>query len=110
MSAKSASWVHLALLGLVNLLWAAQYPAYKVASDHLGVATLNLWTFFFATLCLLPFLAQRTKVAGPSRRRLVTNTIFGDSCCSPSQVFCHPPCCWLGGSPVPPRPMVPSCR
>lgn len=61
MSAKSASWVHLALLGLVNLLWAAQYPAYKVASDHLGVATLNLWTFFFATLCLLPFLARERK-------------------------------------------------
>jgi drug/metabolite transporter (DMT)-like permease len=61
MSRKSASWVHLALLGLVNLLWAAQYPAYKVASDHLGVATLNFWTFIFATLCLLPFLARERK-------------------------------------------------
>lgn len=56
MSTKSASWLHLALLGLVNLFWAAQYPAYKVASEHLGIATLNLWTFVFATLCLLPFL------------------------------------------------------
>ena len=61
MSAKSASWIHLSLLGLVNLFWAAQYPAYKVASDHMGVATLNLWTFVFATLCLLPFLAWERK-------------------------------------------------
>lgn len=61
MSRKAASWVHLSLLGLVNLFWAAQYPAYKVASDHMGVATLNLWTFLFATLCLLPFLARERK-------------------------------------------------
>lgn len=67
MSAKSASWIHLSLLGLVNLFWAAQYPAYKVASDHMGVATLNLWTFVFATLCLLPFLAWERK-RGPAGR------------------------------------------
>jgi drug/metabolite transporter (DMT)-like permease len=60
-SAKPASWVHLSLLVLVNLFWAAQYPAYKVASEHLGIATLNLWTFLFATLCLLPFLARERK-------------------------------------------------
>lgn len=61
MGAKSASWIHLSLLVVVNLFWAAQYPAYKVASDHMGVATLNLWTFVFATLCLLPFLAWQRK-------------------------------------------------
>jgi drug/metabolite transporter (DMT)-like permease len=71
MSTKSASWVHLALLGLVNLFWAAQYPAYKVASEHMGVATLNLWTFVFATLCLLPFLARERRIrpAAISKRR-----------------------------------------
>ena len=63
MSKKSASWIHLALLGLVNLFWAAQYPAYKVASEHMGVATLNLWTFVFATLCLLPFSGTGEKAA-----------------------------------------------
>ena len=61
MSKKSANWVHLCLLVLVNLFWAAQYPAYKIASDHLGIATLNLWTFVFATLCLLPFLVRERK-------------------------------------------------
>ena len=61
MSSKSTSWVHLSLLVLVNLFWAAQYPAYKVASEHMGIATLNLWTFVFATLCLLPFLVRERK-------------------------------------------------
>jgi drug/metabolite transporter (DMT)-like permease len=61
MGRKSASWVHLSLLVLVNLFWAAQYPAYKVASEHMGTATLNLWTFVFAILCLLPFLARERK-------------------------------------------------
>jgi drug/metabolite transporter (DMT)-like permease len=70
MSAKSANWIHLSMLGLVNLFWAAQYPAYKVASEHLGIATLNLWTFVFATLCLLPFLARERKrrPAGKTKR------------------------------------------
>jgi drug/metabolite transporter (DMT)-like permease len=61
MSAKPAKWVHLLMLGLVNFFWAAQYPAYKVAGDHLGIATLNLWTFLFATICLLPFLLKERK-------------------------------------------------
>ena len=71
MSTKAASWLQLSLLGLVNLFWAAQYPAYKVASDHMGVATLNLWTFVFATLCLLPFLLRerRSMKPKPTTRR-----------------------------------------
>jgi drug/metabolite transporter (DMT)-like permease len=69
MSGKPASWIHLFLLGLVNLFWAAQYPAYKVASDHLGIATLNLWTFVFATLCLLPFLIRERKHRKTERRQ-----------------------------------------
>jgi drug/metabolite transporter (DMT)-like permease len=38
----------------VNLLWAAQYPAYKIASDALPAATLNFWTFVFALGVLVP--------------------------------------------------------
>lgn len=48
--------LNLAVLVLVNLLWAAQYPAYKVASDHMSVAALNFWCFLFAIILLLPFL------------------------------------------------------
>jgi drug/metabolite transporter (DMT)-like permease len=69
MSAKQASWIHLFLLGLVNLFWAAQYPAYKVASDHVGIATLNLWTFVFAALCLLPFLIKERKHRKTEKRQ-----------------------------------------
>jgi drug/metabolite transporter (DMT)-like permease len=76
MSAKKASWIHLSLLVLVNLFWAAQYPAYKVASDHMGVATLNLWTFVFATLCLLPFLARERKHRPAERPRCLRNDFW----------------------------------
>jgi drug/metabolite transporter (DMT)-like permease len=69
MSTKSTSWLHLGLLGLVNLFWAAQYPAYKVASEHLGIATLNLWTFVFATLCLLPFLIRERRHRSTAKGR-----------------------------------------
>ena len=47
---------NLAALVFVNFLWAAQYPAYKVASDHMSVATLNFWSFVCSIALLLPFL------------------------------------------------------
>lgn len=50
-----ATWVNFTVLVVVNLLWAAQYPAYKVAGDHMGAAALNFWTLLFAVLLLLPF-------------------------------------------------------
>lgn len=49
-------FVNIGTLVLVNLLWAAQYPAYKTASDHMEPAALNFWTLLFATFLLLPFL------------------------------------------------------
>lgn len=45
-------WV---LLVLVNAMWAAQYPAYKIASTQIGPVTLSAFCFLFASLCLLPF-------------------------------------------------------
>lgn len=55
---------------LVNLLWAAQYPAYKVASDAMDVGALNFWTFLVAVVALTPFLiAERRRAAGTSLRR-----------------------------------------
>ena len=54
----------------VNLLWAAQYPAYKVASDSMGVAALNFWTFVVAVLVLSPFfIAERRRAGGKRLRR-----------------------------------------
>ncbi|MGH2510998.1 MAG: DMT family transporter, partial [Ktedonobacteraceae bacterium] len=45
------------LLLLVNLLWAGQFPAYKAVSEHMGVISLNFWTFAVAIVLLSPFLA-----------------------------------------------------
>lgn len=56
--AKYARHLNLFVLCLVNFLWAAQYPAYRVATDHMDVINLNFWTFVFAIALLLPFLAR----------------------------------------------------
>lgn len=37
-------------------MWAAQYPAYKIASRNIGPVTLSAWTFLLAGVILLPFL------------------------------------------------------
>jgi drug/metabolite transporter (DMT)-like permease len=62
--AHSGRFLNLAVLAIVNLLWAAQYPAYKVASDHMSPASLNFWTLVCAVLLLVPFLAARWKRGG----------------------------------------------
>jgi drug/metabolite transporter (DMT)-like permease len=45
----------------VNLLWAAQYPAYKIASDHMGVATLNFWVLLLASAILAPLVIRQRR-------------------------------------------------
>ena len=45
-----------ALLALVNVFWAAQYPAYRIVGESMGAATLNFWTFVVAAIVLLPAL------------------------------------------------------
>ncbi len=60
MKSGGARFVNLAALALVNLMWAGQYAAYKIASDHIDIAALNFWTFLIAALLLAPFwLRQR---------------------------------------------------
>ncbi len=49
--------VDLSLLVLVNTLWAAQYAAYKVATERMGPVTVSAWTFLIASIVLFPFLA-----------------------------------------------------
>jgi drug/metabolite transporter (DMT)-like permease len=57
-----APWINFATLILVNLMWAAQYPAYKVAGDSMGAAALNFWMLMFASVLLVPlWLRERRK-------------------------------------------------
>ncbi|MBV9939730.1 MAG: DMT family transporter [Acidobacteriaceae bacterium] len=58
-------FLNLGTLCLVNLMWAAQYPAYKVASDHLDAASLNFWTLLIGALLLLPFFLRERAKAKP---------------------------------------------
>lgn len=45
---------HAALLALVNLLWALQFPAARVATQELGPLTLTCFAMLLATLLSLP--------------------------------------------------------
>ena len=46
----------ISLLVLVNAMWAAQYAAYKVATQRMGPITVSAWSFLIASVVLLPFL------------------------------------------------------
>jgi len=46
---------------LVNIMWAAQYAAYKIATERMGPITVSAWTFLFAALVLLPFLVRERR-------------------------------------------------
>ncbi|MGC9998934.1 MAG: DMT family transporter [Bryobacteraceae bacterium] len=64
MKSSGARFVNLATLAVVNLMWAGQYAAYKIASDHIDVLALNFWTFLIAAILLTPFwLRQRGRGA-----------------------------------------------
>jgi len=71
MTAK-VKWANFAAVVIVNVLWAAQYPAYKVAGDRMEPAALNFWTLLFALITLLPFwiLGRKTvSVNGEEKRQ-----------------------------------------
>jgi len=69
-------YLNLILLCAVNFMWAAQYPAYKVASDHMDVTNLSFWTFVFATALLLPVLLWERR-RKPEVRRLDRSAVWG---------------------------------
>jgi drug/metabolite transporter (DMT)-like permease len=71
---QRSRYLNLFVLCLVNFMWAAQYPAYRVATDHMGVVNLNFWTFVFSILLLLPFLIRERK-RNPNLRRLDKRSI-----------------------------------
>jgi drug/metabolite transporter (DMT)-like permease len=54
MKMQKGAWINFAALILVNLLWAAQYPAYKIAGNSMESATLNFWTLLLASAFLVP--------------------------------------------------------
>ncbi len=69
-------WLNSVCLIVVNLLWAAQYPAYKVAGDGMEPATLNFWTFAFALIFLLPFLWRSRRPQPVQRPQLNGKAIY----------------------------------
>lgn len=69
-------WTYLLILVVVNLLWAAQYPAYKIAGDHMEVGALNFWTFVFATVLLVPFLLKSRSHTGERSQRVARKAIW----------------------------------
>lgn len=50
----TSRFVNVAVLVLVNLMWAAQYPAYKIAALYMSPAALNFWSLLFAVAILAP--------------------------------------------------------
>lgn len=69
MTLRRSVWINSLLLVIVNLLWAAEYPAYKIGSDHMEPGALNFWTFVFAIGLLLPvMLFRRSKQTGEAKR------------------------------------------
>ena len=54
-------WIDFGVLVFVNLLWAAQYPAYQTATDSMDVVSLAFWTLTASVLIFLPFLYLERK-------------------------------------------------
>ncbi len=76
MKFSGGRFVNLAALALVNLIWAGQYAAYKIASDHIDIAALNFWRFLIAALLLTPFwLHQRRRIDRVERSRMGRNVL-----------------------------------
>jgi len=62
------SGINFAALIIVNLLWATQYPAYKIAGDRMEPAALNFWMLVLALLSLFPLrLREKRKLPDCSR-------------------------------------------
>ena len=76
MKSSGGRFVNLAALALVNLMWAGQYAAYKIASDHIDIAALNFWTFLIAALLLTPFWLHQRRRADRVERSGMGRTVL----------------------------------
>jgi drug/metabolite transporter (DMT)-like permease len=67
------------LLVLVNAMWAAQYPAYKTASEQIGPVTLSGLCFLVASLLMLPFYLRekRSLLSAPCLTRWTARNSWG---------------------------------
>lgn len=65
MAVSRRTVVDVGLLVLVNTMWAAQYAAYKVATEKMGPVTVSAWTFLIAAVVLLPFLLRERGRTNP---------------------------------------------
>ncbi|HEY7302982.1 MAG TPA: DMT family transporter [Bryobacteraceae bacterium] len=77
---KQQTLINICLLVLVNLMWAAQYPAYRVLSNQMGPVTASAWVFLFAAIALIPFLLRESRANGGTARRRLSVTrqdVFG---------------------------------
>ncbi|HWR17732.1 MAG TPA: DMT family transporter [Terriglobales bacterium] len=54
MNRRHGSGINFAALIVVNLLWATQYPAYKIGGDAMEPAALNFWMLLLALIPLIP--------------------------------------------------------
>src|SRR2546425_7130316 len=70
------AWINFAALILVNLLWAAQYPAYKIAGDKMEVAALNFWMLLFAAFLLVPLLLREKLKRKDAQKALQWRTLY----------------------------------
>lgn len=69
------SVTNISLLLLVNGMWAAQYAAYKTATERMGPITVSAWIFLLAALVLLPFLArERQRRSTPNQSEVPGST------------------------------------
>lgn len=78
----TSRFVNVSVLVLVNLMWAAQYPAYKIAAQYMSPAALNFWSLLVAAAILAPCqrLARRWEpVSGPGldARAIVDFVLLG---------------------------------
>jgi drug/metabolite transporter (DMT)-like permease len=76
MSAKCGAWINFAALIVVNLLWAAQYPAYKIAGDSMEPATLNFWTLLFASALLVPLWLRKKSKSSEAPKPFEWRTVW----------------------------------
>ena len=82
MTVTRGGWLDVAALVLVNLLWAAQYPAYAIAGAAMEPAALNFWTLVAALLLLMPWWIRERmhRDGGPGTdrwRRVMAYVILG---------------------------------
>jgi drug/metabolite transporter (DMT)-like permease len=75
MKAQGGSWINFVALILVNLLWAAQYPAYKIAGNNMEAAALNFWTLMFASALLVPLWLREKQKRKEVRQNVLSRSL-----------------------------------